>query len=189
MQVCQAAGKKLHSFPMYLMSTDRQGYYISTSLFFCQCDGPLLFGSCPENNWKLAYSCWRNYRVVWLSRVETGAHHSVHWHKVVSCRVMCCFLPGECAGEFLRLLLFLIKCFPTYQYWYQWKCLSDLLNLHNHSWIILVMVRLGSSIFDTQHCSVGMQVSSWILLVLNFYSNDVEIEIEMTPVSVLNFFQ
>lgn len=174
-QVCQADGKKLRSFPMYLMSTGRQGNDISTYLFICPCDGPLPFGSCPENNWKLVCSCWRNYRVVWLSRVETGAHPSVHWHKVVSCRVMCvcCFLPEECAGEFLRLLLFLIKCFPTCQCCYQWKYLGDLLDLYNHSWIILAVVRLGSSISDTQHCSVGMQVSSWILLVLNFYSNHI----------------
>lgn len=106
-------------------------------------------------------------------RVETGTHPSVLWHEVVSCRVMCHFLPEEWAGQFLKFLLFLIKYFPACQCWYQWKYLGHLLNLHNHIWIILAVVRLGSTVFEAQLCSEGMQVSAWIQLVLNLYSNHI----------------
>jgi len=119
-QVCQAAKKKLHSFPVCLMSIDREGNNISTCIFLC------LYGFPPPSGFDQriggmlivpfgAVTEWFDYPGYQSFRVETGTHPSVLWHKIVSCRVMCLFLPEECAGEFLQLLLLLTKHFPACQ--------------------------------------------------------------------------
>lgn len=107
------------------------------------------------------------YRV-WLSWLPKELI-LVCWGGII--QVMCHFLLKECAGEFLKLLLFIIKYFPGWQCWYKWKKVDHLFYLPNHIRIILAVVRLGSGGFDSQQCSTSMQVSSWIQLVFNFYSN------------------